>query len=354
MRLTLLAIAALAGAGAGTGATAASTHAATIAEPARATPIDADRGGLVWSAYDAEINAFRLTYRTRAGETRVLPVTPSPVPFDADLGEDIERHKAVAYTACPTGPESCDIRVHSIASGEDQLVAPAATPGVGEYAPTLSRGTLVWAVGGGQGQRARVLLSRLSGNRGTRELPGLPRRRCGEHDRGRFACRPVYGRVAELELRGSTLAQVVHTRLDKELDNAGQAELRIVDIEKRTSEQVLRSGTGESGQSIIGLSIDGNVVYAYKTCFGDPSGCNRNAGTLRYRMTERQLHLAEDRRQLSGFAVDRSRVFTADGSERRMCELEQGSYPTLQNPQIGPCPIEDRELPTRWSRVRRR
>lgn len=101
------------------------------------------------------------------------------------------------------------------------------------------------------------------------------------------------------------------------------------------------------------VSSDGNALYAYKACFGDPSGCVRRAGTLRYGFDTARLELAEDSRQLSGFTVDRGRVLAADGSGMRHCEIVQGDYPGLPGQKIGPCPIEERALPTRWTRVER-
>jgi hypothetical protein len=337
-----------------TAAHVGAASAATIAEPSRATPVDADRSSVVWSDYDETVKAFRLMIRAPGGTAHPLPVTPSPVPFDADLGDDAQRHRVVAYTACPSGPTSCDVHVIRVSDGHDEAVPAASRPGVREHSPTVSRGRLVWAASGEAFERPRVLLLTLGTTGAPSELPGLPRRRCGEDYRGRFACRTVYGRIGGLELRGSTLAQAVQTRLDRGLDNAGQGELRVVDIKRRTSEQVLSFGTGEAGQALIGLSIDANELYAYKACFGDPSGCNERAGTLRYRFDNGRLELAEDSHQLSGFTVDRGRVVVADGTEQHYCEIEQGDYPGLQNVKTGPCPIEERALPTRWTRVRRR
>lgn len=83
------------------------------------------------------------------------------------------------------------------------------------------------------------------------------------------------------------------------------------------------------------VSSDGNALYAYKACFGDPSGCVRRAGTLRYGFDTARLELADD------------------GSGMRHCEIVQGDYPGLPGQKIGPCPIEERALPTRWTRVER-
>jgi hypothetical protein len=243
------------------------------------------------------------------------------------------------------------VRVIRVSDGRDEAVPMASRAGVWEHSPTISRGRLVWAVGGGLEERPRVLLHRLGASTAPRSLPALPRRRCFTDYDGKYGCRVVNGGVTELELRGDTLAQSVISTAD---GATRTIELRLVDLDRRTSKQLYSAGAGESGQSFIGVSIDGNALYAYKTCFGDPSGCDRRAGTFRYDFGRGHLALAEESRQLSGFTVDRGRVLVADGGSLRYCELEQGDYPGLPGVQIGPCPIEERALPTRWTSVRRR
>lgn len=321
-----------------------------VASPQRATPVDADLATVAWSAYDAAAGGFRLMVRGPGGAQRALPAAVSPVPFDLDVGDDAQRHRVVVYAACPAGPASCDIRMVGVRDGVDVPVPIAARPDRSEHAPTISRGTLAWAAGGGAEERPRVWRQRLGAAGSPAAVPVLPRRRCGEDpSTGGRSCVPVFGSVGELELRGSVLAQAVTsaTRI------RGTTELRVVDLRTGRSRLVAGAGTGESGQRFIGPSLDEGLVYAYKTCFGDPSGCNSGAGIVRSGALRGPVELAASRRQLSGFSVDRNRLFAAEGSERRACELDQGGYPGVPGLAIGPCPIEQLPLPVTWRRIGR-
>lgn len=320
-----------------------------LARPERATSVDAERGAAVWSAYDAAAGGFRLMLGGVGKTPRVLPARVSPDPFDADVGDDAQGRRVVVYTACPNRPASCDVRIIRVGPGTDEPVTAAARKGVAESAPTVSRGRVAWATGGmvatsGKRLRPHVWLAELDSNAAPVELPALPRRRCGVHFDDGPKCEAVAGTITDLELRGRTLAQVASTL---HLDMRG-GELRVVDVERRDSKQVLAFGAGESGQSLIGLSIDGRYVYGYKTCFGDPSGCFKRAGTIRYDLDRHRAELAADRHQLSGFSVADGTAFRAEGSERMYCEMEQGGYPGVPGLRIGPCPIESGPLPTNW------
>ena len=319
-----------------------------IAAPPRASPVDADLAFAVWSTYDPAAGGFRMTLRSAGGRIRNLDAAGvSPVQFDADLGDDARRHRVVVYSRCDGTPGSCDVHVLRIADGRDTRVDAAARPGVDETAPTVSRGRLAWVSSTTSAARPRVWLTELEGTSAPTELPGLPQRLCGERVGSGRGCSPVTGRISRLELRGRRLAQAASLSAQGFL-RWGQ--LRVVDTRARTSQVLLQFGAGESGQEVIGPSIDESYVYAYKTCFGDPSGCGSKAGIYRFGPDGRAA-LAPARRQLSGFAVDRGGVFASEGRERLLCELEQGSYPGVPGATIGPCPIETRRLPATWRRV---
>jgi len=324
-----------------------------IARPERATPVDAERGAVVWSAYDAAAGGFRLILAGVGKPARVLPARVSPDPFDADVGDDAQGRRVVVYTACPSGPASCNVRMIRVAEGTDESVPVAARSGVTESSPTISRGRLAWVTGGtvstaGKRTRPHAWLSELGSDAAPIELPALPRRRCDVQFDDGPKCEAVAGTITDLELRGRTLAQAASTL---HLDSRG-GELRMVDLERRDSKQVLAFGAGEAGQALIGLSIDGRFVYTYKTCFGDPSGCFKRAGTIRYDLDRHRAELAADRSQLSGFSVADGILFRSEGAERLHCEIEQGSYPGVPGLKIGPCPIESGSLPGQWTPIR--
>jgi hypothetical protein len=61
--------------------------------------IDAYGGHVVWSDYDAAVDAWRLMDHSR-GVTRVLPVAPRATPFDVDLGPDGRGGVLAVYSRC--------------------------------------------------------------------------------------------------------------------------------------------------------------------------------------------------------------------------------------------------------------
>src|SRR5215212_7657329 len=76
-----------------------------IAAPSRATPVDADLSFAAWSTYDPAAGGFRMSLRSAGGRIRTLyAARVSPVPFDADLGDDERRHRVVVYSRCDGTP----------------------------------------------------------------------------------------------------------------------------------------------------------------------------------------------------------------------------------------------------------
>ena len=101
--------------------------------------------------------------------------------------------------------------------------------------------------------------------------PGVPQRRCGDVDQR--VCGPTTGRtVRELELWGKNLAQSVSYGCGA-CSGIDQAELRLVDVTRRSSRQVAFQVVGLSGQSLVGPSFATGRLSWYRACLGDPSGC---------------------------------------------------------------------------------
>ena len=349
MRSTTTLLLALVAAVAGAGAAHADTE---IAAPERATPIDADAGVVVWNAYDASTKTFSLVAR-RDGRIEPLATAPSPRPLAPDVGTDSRGRPVVVFSRCtdPLRVTGCDVHLYAFSDGRERTLSIASRASLDETAPTVWGGRLAWVSRTPGAKRPAVLTRVLASAEPPRELPGLPGRRCSRDESGEPRCRTVGGGISELELRGSLLAQSAlaeaYTR---------DAEVRLVDLRRRSSQRLLAAGIGESGQRFIGPSLDGPFLHAYKTCFGDPSGCERRAGAFRYRLANGHMELGEDRRQLSGFAVDRGATYVSEGAESRFCELEQGDYPGLTGSafKIGPCPVSLREPGPQYVPVVRR
>jgi hypothetical protein len=123
--LRIAALAALAFATA-TPARAADTTVTTVGKP---TTIDAWAGRAVWSTWDPAVSAFRLTVY-HDGRTRLLPVAPSPSPFQADLGPGPNGGTVAIYSRCRepvtftnAGKRGCDLFLYRFATGRESKLA---------------------------------------------------------------------------------------------------------------------------------------------------------------------------------------------------------------------------------------
>ena len=74
-----------------------------IATTARPTPVSAHAGRIVWSDYDPAQRAYFLAQRVN-GVTSRVPVRPRCVPFDVDLGPDVNGETVAAYSRCAREP----------------------------------------------------------------------------------------------------------------------------------------------------------------------------------------------------------------------------------------------------------
>jgi hypothetical protein len=126
-----------------------------IATVARPTPVSALDGRIVWSDYDATQGRYFLTQRID-GITSRLPVAPRAVPFDVDLGPDVDGKPVAAYSRCRRDPpprnaprgglaqmpewrrgRGCDLYLYSFEQGREVLVRFASTRGASEFLPTV-------------------------------------------------------------------------------------------------------------------------------------------------------------------------------------------------------------------------
>src|SRR6185295_12203402 len=76
----------------------------------RPTPVSAHAGRIVWSSFDPAQQAFFLT-QSVGGVTSRVPVRPRSVPFDVDLGPDVNGETVAAYSRCAREPRPRDPRI---------------------------------------------------------------------------------------------------------------------------------------------------------------------------------------------------------------------------------------------------
>ena len=184
---------------------AAAAHADDlIASVARPTPVSVLDGRIVWSDYDAVQGRYFLTQQV-GGITTRLPVAPRAVPFDVDLGPDVDGKPVAAYSRCRRDPpprsaprgsiaqmpewrlgRGCDLYLYSFEQGREVLVRFASTHGASEFLPTVWTDRIAFARRferrrGRAGRRAFLFVRPNSlfasqGRRGhTRRVPAGPR-----------------------------------------------------------------------------------------------------------------------------------------------------------------------------------
>lgn len=277
----------------------------TLTQTARPTDLAAGSGLVVFSAYDAQSNGYRLM-QIRAGAVSAVPVAPSPTPFDADVGPTSSGHAYLVYQRCAdagaNGQRGCDIYTFNPATGRE-LRSRASDPNSDDLHPTYWKGRLVFARDYGPKVGRQIVYQRPNGSTSrSLRVPGLPARRCLK---GR--CLKVSGLFTDLELYGSHLAEAASSNRPASYQAGAEedlAELRLVDVTTGRSQQLSDRGQGESGQTWIGTSFDRGRLYAYFTCQGDTSGCKpSNAGAYRYRYATGDWALSGSDQPLGGFAV---------------------------------------------------
>jgi hypothetical protein len=293
-----------------------------------------------------EGGAYRLAIR-RAGRIEQLPVAPSTVPFDVDIGPDRNGRPELVYTRCrrERGAEignsstGCDLVLLSLAGGAERRVRNA-NSSANEYAPTLWRGRVAFARSAKGRENPVVYTAELAAPRGraARRVPGVPRRERGS--------RATDGHVVELELHGDRLAQILDL-------NAGGllAEVRLVGIARRTSRELLRVGTGEGGQYFAGVGFAGGYVHwAYSWVAG---GGELIPGIFRSRLSSGALTRADYPRLVAGqivglapFAADRVYMIDAQLADDGCGEDLQANFRPCQLIQSGPL-VFGRRLRTR-------
>jgi hypothetical protein len=279
----------------------------------------------VFSAFDGGV--YRLAIR-RAGQVELLPVAPSQAPFDVDIGPDVRGRPQLIYTRCKVErpdvefgknfSRGCDLFLYSLAGGGSERPLHNANTSANEFAPTLWKGRIVFARALKGRARPVVYATELAAprSRPAERLPGVPRRARGEPTTG--------GDVAELELYGDQLAQIVSFRAEGQL-----SEVRLVDTSDRATRRLARVGVGEGGQYFAGLGFaGGHLAWAFDRGIG--GGSPFLPGIYRYRLATGELARAASPRivdyQVAGLAL-----FAPDGAYMIDTQLESGGCGEADN-----------------------
>jgi hypothetical protein len=319
----------------------AAAHAQTVATPGAATSVNEFAGSIVFSQFDRATNQYSLMVR-RAGAAapEPVPVAPSGRPFDADIGPDSAGRPELIYQRCsnpPGVPTGCDLFVFSLANATGERPARNANdPGHNDMNPTLWRGRIAWSRDYGSGSEPNpiVYTKALSAPRSqpSKRLPGVPQRRRGDVDRN--VTGPTTGRtVQDLELWGENLALTVSYGCGG-CSGIDQSELRLDDPGDGTARQVAFQVVGLSGQTLVGPSFFNGRLGWYKSCLGDPAGCQQGqGGPFRYALTARTYQRSPASVRADGFADTGTLLYEALG-----CSNDNTDAPSNANCRIDAVP----------------
>ena len=178
----------------------------TISTEARATPIAAWAGTVVWSTFDATTNDYHLVVSRNGAAPQRLPVAPSANAFDVDLGTNRSGSTYAVYSRCTTPatqntpPTGCDLYRLGIASGVETKLDTLSSPTWDEREPTIFRGEIAFIRDESHGGRKEDVLrvgNTTSGSKGTTAL--VVRNRLG-------------GSLQDPELSASRLAYIQSNR----------------------------------------------------------------------------------------------------------------------------------------------
>lgn len=238
-------------------ATAAVASASHVQDPhvrtlERATPLAADGDRLLLSAFDPAIHAFRLVLREGDAEC-ILPVQPTQEPLEADLGTNSSGDPAAILSLYVGAQESGtrggrDLFVLTLGSGDVRPVRNANTD-LDERVPTIDGGRIAFSRVYDDGEQPVVYTKRLVAPREqpSTRLPGVPAR---QEVSGGSSSATAERRVAELELVDGRLGQIATFAVEGARTN----QVRLVDLDARSSRVAAEMGSGEGGETYLGLS----------------------------------------------------------------------------------------------------
>src|SRR4051812_29589135 len=272
-------------------------------------PVAEYAGIIAFSVHDSHGN--HLTIQRPGGEPERLPVVSRDAPFDVDIGPDSNGEPELIYSRCDNAltREGCDLFILSLKPGATERQVNNANAAESDLAPTLWRGRIAWARVYPGATGAVVYTKTLTAPRSqpSKRLPGVPQKRNGTATNSRS--------VRSLELYGTHLAESVIYGC-RGCSGIDTVELRMADTSSGVAEQVAIAASGLSGQSWIGPSFSDGRLGFYKSCLGDPSGCNGNVGgPFRYRYSRRTYEKTTGPHRVDGFADAGDALWEVQGCE---------------------------------------
>jgi hypothetical protein len=276
----------------------------TVATVALPTPVSAHAGRVAWSSFDSARGVYVLMTRV-GGVSSAVPIRPRSVPFDVDLGPDVNGDTIAAYSRCSREPprrdpaignvftqlpdwrrgRGCDLYKFDFATGRETRIATANSLGGSEFLPSVWEGRVAFSRvyerrRGRAGERPYLYVRALAGAGRSLRVPA------GLRSRDRFCS----GRPRHCKLvvePGPTGLDLWGRRLAVGWDSGGPSSsvyLETIGRRRATKKLLSRVSSGEvEGDEIESPAIvDGQVGWVLAR-FGDTT----DNTLVRYRIRTR-------------------------------------------------------------------
>jgi hypothetical protein len=280
----------------------------TVATVALPTPVSAHAGRVAWSSFDPASGAYRSTTSV-GGVTSIVPVRPRTVPFDVDLGPDVDGDTIATYSRCSREPprrdpaignalaqlpdwaggRGCDLFKFDFATGRETRIATANSLGGSEFLPSIWEGRVAFARvyerrRGRAGDRPYLYVRALAGAERSQRISTGSRSRLrfctGRHRRCRLKIEP--GPTA-LDLWGRRLAFGWDS--GDETGPTSSAYLETIRRRRATKKLLSRVASGDiQGQEVESPVIVNGKVQWMLARFGDTT----DNALVRYRIKTRE------------------------------------------------------------------
>ena len=319
--------------------------------------IDAFAGRVVWSDYDAAIDAWRLM-ENAGGVTRALPVEPRRTPFDVDLGPDGRGGVRAVYSRCarglrfdqPTPQEhrravrhGCDVYSFSFTTGRETAIE-RVNSHADEYWPSVWGSRIAFVRGYAHRRdpdRTATPYLYLGDRRLRRPSPVITVRHSGPEGR-RIERLRLSAMIEELDLRGRTVAYAW-----KRIDDVDTVDVDF--IYTATSGGALRAAA-RGASSGGGAAVRSRSVGAPSLSAEGVDWLFTNRGEPEYFGAFARRGRASERTKAVAFARDGGTAYFIDGgpgAEFEPTAQPGGAFALKADDAVG-----YRRMPRSWQTVR--
>lgn len=318
----------------------------TVVAPLSAeTPVRAWAGIALLSVRDP--GGYRLaTQQGNEAPRELTGIAPSQRPFDANIGPGPNGSPVIVFARCTRGA-GCRLMRTTQSGARETPVGGSSSANSSVAAPAVW-GTRVAFARRSRDGSVHVYVGPLESSSRARlvRLPDVPRPEC-LFPEGCFA-RRVRPRIAELALRGATLAEQIDLGLVENLELCDRTEVRLIDIALGRSRRVAHTHCGLAGSTLIGVSLTATHLLYARVCPGDPAGCSQhNTDLYRYDLRRHRLEAGSQRDLL--VSVDA----TSDDSFVEVVEQGAGDCTDHPTQPAAPCALV-RTGPARFRPLHRR